>query len=50
VTSLEPSIVQDAIDNGEGQPSLMLSITGLPFKDLELHVKKPILTSLITPN
>jgi len=38
--SLEPSIVQDAIDGGEGQPSPMLSITGLPLKDLEPHVKK----------
>jgi fatty acid synthase subunit alpha len=40
VTSLEPSIIQDTLDNGEGVPSPMLSITGLPFKELEPHVKK----------
>jgi fatty acid synthase subunit alpha len=39
VVSLEPSIVQDTLDGGEGLPSPMLSITGLLLKDLEPHVK-----------
>ena len=40
VLALEPSIVQDAIDGGEGSPSPMLSITGLSLKDLEGHIAK----------
>jgi len=40
VTSLEPGIVQDTLDGGEGTPSPMLSVAGLSFNDLELHVKK----------
>ncbi|KAF4614083.1 hypothetical protein D9613_007929 [Agrocybe pediades] len=40
VTSVEPSIVQDSIEGGEGTPSPMLSITGLSFKELEPHIIK----------
>ncbi|KZT01368.1 fatty acid synthase [Laetiporus sulphureus 93-53] len=40
VLALEPSIVQDAIEGGEGAPSPMLSVTGLTLKDLESHIKK----------
>ncbi|KAG6910835.1 hypothetical protein DXG01_007150 [Tephrocybe rancida] len=40
VVSLEPSIVQDSVDGGEGTPSPMLSITGLSLKEVETHLKK----------
>ncbi|KAF9532470.1 fatty acid synthase [Crepidotus variabilis] len=40
VTSLEPGIVQDSIEGGEGVPGPMLSITGLSLTELEPHVKK----------
>jgi len=40
VTSVEPSIVQDALGGGEGTPSPMLSITGLSLKELEPHIAK----------
>jgi fatty acid synthase subunit alpha len=40
VTSVEPSIVQDAIVGGEGTPSPMLSIAGLTFKELQPHFSK----------
>lgn len=40
VVSLEPSLVSDAVENGEGIPSPMLSVTGLSLKDLEPHIKK----------
>lgn len=40
VLALEPSIVQDSVEGGEGAPSPMLSITGLPLKDLEAHIAK----------
>ena len=40
VTSVEPSIVQDAIVGGEGTPSPMLSIAGLTLKELQPHVGK----------
>ena len=40
VLSLEPSIVQDSIEGGEGLPSPMLAVTGLALKDLEPHIKK----------
>ncbi|TFK75163.1 fatty acid synthase [Pluteus cervinus] len=39
VVSLEPGIVQDCIEGGEGSPTPMLSITGLLLKDLEPHLK-----------
>jgi fatty acid synthase subunit beta len=35
VLPLEPSIVQDSVDGGEGVPTPMLSVTGLSLKDLE---------------
>lgn len=38
--AIEPSLVQDSLDGGEGTPSPMLSITGLPLKELETHLKK----------
>ncbi len=38
--ALEPSIIKDAIEGGEGTPSPMLSVTGLVLKDLESHIKK----------
>jgi fatty acid synthase subunit alpha, fungi type len=40
VTSVESSIVQDAIVGGEGTPSPMLSIAGLTLKELQSHVSK----------
>lgn len=39
VVSLEPTIVQDCIEGGEGTPTPMLSVTGLPLKVLETHIK-----------
>jgi fatty acid synthase subunit beta len=39
VLSLEPSIVQDAVDGGEGVPTPMLSVTGLSLKDLQPLIK-----------
>ncbi|EKM78079.1 hypothetical protein AGABI1DRAFT_61049 [Agaricus bisporus var. burnettii JB137-S8] len=38
--AVEPSLVQDTLDGGEGTPSPMLSVAGLPLKDLEVHIKK----------
>lgn len=40
VVSLEPSIVQDSIEGGEGSPTPMLSVTGLSLKELEPHIKQ----------
>lgn len=40
VVALEPSIVQDSIEGGEGAPSPMLSVVGLALTDLEPHVNK----------
>lgn len=40
VLALEPSIVKDAIEGGEGAPTPMLSVAGLLLKDLEVHIKK----------
>jgi fatty acid synthase subunit alpha len=40
VTSVEPSIVQDAIVGGEGTPSPMLSVAGLTLKELQPHISK----------
>lgn len=40
VLALEPSIVKDAIDGGEGAPTPMLLVAGLLIKDLEVHIKK----------
>ena len=38
VVSLEPSIVSDSVEGGEGVPSPMLTVVGLNLKDLERHV------------
>ena len=38
VVSLEPSIIADSVEGGEGVPSPMLTVVGLNFKDLERHV------------
>ncbi|EJD06870.1 fatty acid synthase [Fomitiporia mediterranea MF3/22] len=38
VLALEPGIVSDAIEGGEGAPSPMLSVSGLALKDLEPHI------------
>ncbi|KAA1467738.1 fatty acid synthase [Dentipellis sp. KUC8613] len=40
VLAIEPSIVEDAIEGGEGAPSPMLTVAGLPLKDLESHITK----------
>lgn len=40
VTAIDPSIVQDAVEGGEGTPSPMLSVTGLVLKELEPHITK----------
>jgi fatty acid synthase subunit alpha, fungi type len=40
VLSLEPSIVDDSIEGGEGAPTPMLAVTGLALKDLEPHIKQ----------
>ncbi|KAK0450204.1 fatty acid synthase [Armillaria borealis] len=40
VVSVEPRIVNDSIEGGEGTPSPMLSVTGLALKDLAPHIKK----------
>ncbi|TFY80295.1 hypothetical protein EWM64_g3715 [Hericium alpestre] len=40
VLALEPSIVEDAIEGGEGTPTPMLTVAGLPLKDLESHIAK----------
>ncbi|THH15787.1 hypothetical protein EW146_g4747 [Bondarzewia mesenterica] len=40
VLALEPSIVEDAVESGEGSPTPMLSVVGLQLKDLEAHVAK----------
>jgi len=38
--AVEPSLVQDTLDGGEGTPSPMLSIAGLSFKDLDKQIVK----------
>ena len=40
VLSIEPTIIDDAVENGEGIPTPMLSVTGLTLKTLESHVAK----------
>lgn len=40
VLALEPSMVEDAVEGGEGVPSPMLSVGGLSLKELEGHLKK----------
>jgi fatty acid synthase subunit beta len=38
--AVAPSLVQDTLNGGEGTPSPMLSVAGLPLKELEGHIKK----------
>ncbi|KAJ7067175.1 fatty acid synthase [Mycena amicta] len=40
VVALEPGIINDAVEGGEGTPSPMLSVTGLKLSELESHIKK----------
>lgn len=40
VVSLDPRIVQDSVEGGEGMPSPMLLITGLRLTELEPHLHK----------
>ncbi|KIJ51487.1 hypothetical protein M422DRAFT_203704 [Sphaerobolus stellatus SS14] len=40
VVSVEPSIVQDSVQGGEGVPSPMLAVTGLPLAELQKFIKK----------
>lgn len=40
VLALEPTVVQDAIEGGEGTPTPMLAVGGLLLKDLEPYVAK----------
>jgi len=40
VVSVESSIVQDSVEGGEGTPSPMLAVTGLPLPDLQKFIKK----------
>ncbi|KAF9490473.1 fatty acid synthetase alpha subunit [Pleurotus eryngii] len=40
VVALEPNMVKDSIEGGEGAPSPMLSVTGLSLPQLEPHIKK----------
>ena len=39
VLALEPHIVKDAVEGGEGVPTPMLSVTGLALEVLEKHIK-----------
>ncbi|KAH7106327.1 fatty acid synthase [Auriculariales sp. MPI-PUGE-AT-0066] len=39
VLAIEPSIVKDAVEGGEGTPSPMLAVTGLPLSVLEKHIR-----------
>ncbi|QRV90063.1 fatty acid synthase subunit beta [Ceratobasidium sp. AG-Ba] len=36
--AVEPNVVQDSVDGGEGVPSPMLSVTGLALATLEKHI------------
>ena len=38
-TSLAPSTLQDSIDNGEGNPTPMLSVRDLPIEQIQSHIK-----------
>ncbi|KAJ6512975.1 fatty acid synthase [Mycena sanguinolenta] len=40
VVALEPGMVQDSIEGGEGMPTPMLSVTGLQLAELAVHIKK----------
>jgi fatty acid synthase subunit alpha, fungi type/fatty acid synthase subunit beta, fungi type len=38
VLALEPKIVQDAVEGGEGTPTPMLAVSGLTLKALKVHI------------
>jgi fatty acid synthase subunit alpha len=38
VVTLEPSLIKDSVDGGEGPPTPMLSVSGLSAADLEKHI------------
>jgi fatty acid synthase subunit beta len=38
ITSMSPSMLQDAVDNGEGTPTPMLSIRDLPQAEVQKHI------------
>ncbi|KAJ3387995.1 3-oxoacyl-[acyl-carrier-protein] synthase [Lobulomyces angularis] len=38
LTTLGPNILQDSLANNEGVPTPMLTVTGLPLKDVKKHV------------
>jgi fatty acid synthase subunit alpha len=38
VVALEPSMVKDSLDGGEGAPTPMLAVSGLSLVDLEKHI------------
>ena len=40
VVSVESSIVQDSVEGGEGTPSPMLAVTGLPLPNLQKFINK----------
>lgn len=40
MVSIEPKIVDDSVEGGEGIPSPMLAVTGLSVKELAPHIKK----------
>lgn len=40
VLSLAPSVVQDSIEGGEGTPTPMLAVTGLPLPELQKFITK----------
>ncbi|KAJ6458552.1 fatty acid synthase [Mycena sanguinolenta] len=40
IVALEPGIVQDSIEGGEGVPMPMLSVTGLQLDELAVYIKK----------
>ncbi|KZS94178.1 fatty acid synthase [Sistotremastrum niveocremeum HHB9708] len=40
VLAVDPAIVKDAREGGEGTPSPMLSVVGLLLKDLKVHIDK----------
>ena len=50
VVSLEPSIIADSVEGGEGVPSPMLTVVGLNLRDLERHVDTPLQTYPALPN
>lgn len=40
ILSVEPSIIADSVEGGEGVPSTMLSVVGLLLKELSPHIEK----------